>query len=369
MTEQTQNFQILAGVIHRIVKAQHATADESHTVLRNELHEVNQQLSHFVEYTEDTLLNGGSNRSVSGGFGIQNTLSKVLADAQFQYSKETYLELSRNLLLGLFEFVSRKSATTGEHVPIIFYRKNDTDYLLITLISLNPYLHINQKGELLDAAVIDKDALKVGVRIDLQAMQAHFSSPCVSDIQDPYIRWIERRGKKLPDYVQDFIPVGHRIDDKKSTGALLSAVNSFLEVILPEDLEAQTNIRSDVLSLLQNKLNAKEPIHIEEDVDPLINAAMASRGLETISFQEYRQQNNIDVDSSFTPDQTTLNNHGRFKISLPDSELTIQGKKGDLGRKVKIVTEADTSYLTIEIDENQKQILSDQYPQIVNQNE
>ena len=363
MAEQAQNFEVLAGVIHRIVKAQRTAANDSYTVLRDELHTVNSQLRQFVEYAETNLLNDGSNRSISGGFGRENTLSKLLADAQFECTVDTYLTLSRSFLLGLFEFVKGEGAASGGHVPIIFYRKNGIDYLLITVISLSPYQRIDDQGELLEAAVIDKDALKVGVRIDLQAMQMHYSAQ--SDDDELYIRWIERRGKRLPNYIQEFIPVGRRIDDKKSTNDLLSAVNSFLQKVLPDDLEAQIGIRSDVLNLLQSKLNAGELVHVEEDIDPVLDAAMSSRGLTTARFQEYRQQNQIDVDSSFTPSQAAMNNHGRFKISLPDSELTIQGKRADLGRKVKIVTNDDGAYfLRIAIEETQKEQLSMQYPDI-----
>ena len=49
------NFEILAGVIHRIIKQQHARAEDSVLTLRETLHETNHQLIRFVEFAENTL--------------------------------------------------------------------------------------------------------------------------------------------------------------------------------------------------------------------------------------------------------------------------------------------------------------------------
>src|SRR5690606_38220722 len=104
---------------------------------------------------------------------------------------------------------------------------NDTKYLLISLISLSEYLNIDDNGEFGDTSAIDSDALKVGLLIDLDAMREHRNSR-ETEFEINYIQWIQRRSIKLPDYIQDFIPVGRKIDDRKSTGLFFSALNDFL---------------------------------------------------------------------------------------------------------------------------------------------
>lgn len=358
------DFEIQAGVIHRIVKPQFSGVEESTLDLRDVLHSKNHHLHRFVEDAEEVLLNNGSNRSSSGGFDADNTLSKVLADKSFHFgSDEEYLNVSRKLLEGLFYHVSKKSATTGEHVPVIFYRKNGREYLLITLISLNDYLNINEKGELTDIAVIDKDALKVGVRVDLQAMRDHRHSTQPYEGQ-PYVRWIERRNRRLPDYIQDYIPVGSRIDDRKSTRELVAALDRYLEEVLVGKEEYKGEVRASILQMMRHKQQQDEPLQLEEDIDPLLQSMMRRECIEAKSFQEWRQEQGVDLNSFFKPEKLALDGFEKFKIELLESGVTVRGNQDELGRKITITTRDGQHYLTIGIDEAEKSRLQGQYPQL-----
>ncbi|MFA9499195.1 nucleoid-associated protein [Mannheimia sp. E30BD] len=166
-------IQITAGVIHQVIKQQNAPTSNATLQLQQNLHSTNNHLTNFVEYAEQQLHKSGKNNSISGGFGIQNTLSKVLADGYFSVLTQiNYLQLSKELAKGLFHFVTQKTATTGEYVPMVFYSQNDTDYLLISLISLNKYINIDAQGEFSNVSVIDNDALKVGIKINLTEWQS-----------------------------------------------------------------------------------------------------------------------------------------------------------------------------------------------------
>lgn len=342
-----QDLEILAGVIHRIVKPQFAGVEESTLYLRDVLHSKNHHLQRFVEDAEDILLNSGSNRSSSGGFETDNTLSKVLADKNFHFaSDEDYLHASRKLLEGLFYHVSKKSATTGEHVPVIFYRKNGREYLLITLISLNDYLNINEKGELTDIAVIDKDALKVGVRVDLQAMRDHCHTIQSDEVQ-PYVRWIERRNRRLPDYIQDYIPVGSRIDDRKSTKELVAALDRYLDEVLVGKEAYKGEVRASVLQMMRRKQQQDEPLQIEEDIDPLLQSMVRLENMEAKSFPEWRLAQGIELNSVFKPEKRALDGFEKFEIKLSASGVTVRGNQDELGRKITITTRNGRHSLSI----------------------
>ncbi|WP_314888656.1 nucleoid-associated protein [Cardiobacterium hominis] len=360
----SDDFEILAGVIHRIVKPQFAGEEDSHLDLRDALHSKNEHLNKFVENAEDILLKSGSNRSSSGGFDTDKTLSKILADTDFSFENdEKYLNVSQKLLEGLFYHVSKKSATTGEYVPVIFYRKNGRKYLLLTLISLNNYLNINEQGELSDIAVIDKDALKVGVRVDLQAMQEHYHAPPAFEAQ-PYVRWIERRNSRLPDYIQDYIPVGTKIDDRKSTRELMVALDRYLDETLVENDEVKEKARTEILQMMRQKQQQDEHLQLEEDIDPLLHNMMQREGIDAVGFQTWRQENGVDLNSFFKPEKRALDGFEKFKIVLPESGVTVRGNQDELGRKVKITTSDGQHYLTIGIDEAEKNRLQGQYPQL-----
>ena len=360
----SDDFEILAGVIHRIVKPQFASEEDSHLDLRATLHRKNEHLNEFVENAEEILLKGGSNRSSSGGFKTDKSLSKILADVDFSFANdEAYLNVSQKLLEGLFYHVSKKSATTGEHVPVIFYRKNGREYLLLTLISLNSYLNINEQGELSDIAVIDNDALKVGVRVDLQAMKEHYHATPSFEAQ-PYVRWIERRNSRLPDYIQDYIPVGTKIDDRKSARELMVALDRYLDETLVENDEVKEKARTEILQMMRQKQQQDEHLQLEEDIDPLLHNMMQREGIEAVGFQTWRQENGVDLNSFFKPEKRALDGFEKFKIVLPESGVTVRGNQDELGRKVKITTSDGQHYLTIGIDEAEKNRLQGQYPQL-----
>ena len=356
-------FEILAGVIHRIIKQQHARAEDTELTLRETLHETNHQLIRFVEFAEDTLQKKGGNHSSSGGFEINHTLSKALAEVNFAFpDDEAYLNTSRKLVQGLYEFVKSKSATSGEHVPIIFYRKHDTNYLLISLISLNDYLNINEDGELTDTSAIDQDAIKVGLRVDLDAMKVHFEQG--KDAVTPYVRWIERRSARLPEYIQDFIPVNRTINDKQATTELIKTLNRYLQETFADDETGKSQLRANVLDIMRQKQKNNDHVHLEEEIDPLIESFLAVHGSETTTFATWRQEQGVELNSSFKPEKSTLDRFEKFKITLPESGITIQGNQEDLGRKVTLVSQDESFSLSIEIDADEKEYLEGKYPGI-----
>jgi hypothetical protein len=357
------NFEILAGVIHRIIKQQHTRAEDSVLTLRETLHETNHQLIRFVEFAENTLQKKGGNHSSSGGFETDHTLSKALAEANFAFPDDkAYLNTSRKLVQGLYEFVKNRSATSGEHVPIIFYRKHDTNYLLISLISLNDYLNINEDGELTDTSAIDQDAIKVGLRVDLDAMKAHFEQG--KDAVTPYVRWIERRSARLPEYIQDFIPVGSKINDTKATTELIREFDRYLQETFADDETGKSQLRTDVLAMMRQKQKNDDHVHLEEEIDPLIENFLAVHGIEKTAFATWRQEQGIELNSSFKPEKSTLDRFEKFKITLPGSGITIQGNQEDLGRKVILVSQDDSFSLSVEIDAAEKEYLEGKYPSI-----
>jgi nucleoid-associated protein len=72
-------YKIQAGIIHQIKKEQNTKGSTATLQLQEALHSSNEHLKNFVEYAEQQLQKSGRNSSISGGFGIQNTLSKGLS--------------------------------------------------------------------------------------------------------------------------------------------------------------------------------------------------------------------------------------------------------------------------------------------------
>jgi nucleoid-associated protein len=359
-------YTIQAGIIHQIKKEQNTKGSAATLQLQEALHSNNEHLKNFVEYAEQQLQKSGRNSSISGGFGIQNTLSKALADDYFSTNDQIdYLLLSKEIAKGLFHFVTKKSATTGEYVPMIFYRdRSNTDYLLLSLISLNKYININTNGEFSNTSVIDNDALKVGLKINLVQMALHHANPN-DPPQDNYIQWIQRGSSKLPEYIQEFVPVSEQIDNGKTTNLLLQSVMNYTESTF-DDLKTRQKVETDITTLMRTKLDQGEPVHIEEDIDKLLDTALTTHGLnDKPKFNEYRQTNNIVLDSSFRVDGQKLQRYEKFDLSLAEKGITIKGTKSEIGESIKAVTIEEDKYLQIKISDDEYTELTTRYKALV----
>lgn len=360
-------IQIQAGIIHQIKKQQNSPSVNAKLHLQQSLHKTNNHLSTFVDYAEQQLQKTGRNSSISGGFGIQNTLSNVLASNYFNQGQPDYLQISKDLAQGLYHFVTQKSATTGEYVPMVFYRKDDTDYLLVSLISLNKYINIDAQGEFSDTSVIDNDALKIGIKINLTEMATHYAMPNNQQPEDCYIQWIQRGSAKLPEYIQDFIPVGEKIDNGKTTTALLKNIKNYVATAFP-DPKIRHKVETDVVTLLRSKFESGESVHIENDIDVLLNSALTTHGLDTQpKFCDYRQEHNIVLDSSFKVDSNKLKPYEKFDLSLSEKGILIKGDMGQLGESIFVINDESNNkkYLQIELDQNEFEQITQRYESLL----
>ncbi len=341
-------IQVNAGIIHQIQKTPLTSGLTATLKIQPNLHTANDHLTTFVEYAEKQLQISGRNSSISGGFGIQHTLSKILGDQYFSISGQpNYLNITKELAKGLYHFVTKKAATTGEYIPMIFYTENDIDYLLISLISLNKYINIDN-GEFSDVDAIDNDALKVGIKVNLTAMKSHYDDPN-NEPQNSYIQWIQRGSKKLPDYIQEFIPVSQKIDNTKATKNFIKYLQSYTEQTFEDDA-IRNKVEADVYTLMRTKLDNNEPIHIEEDIDTLLETALTTYGItDKPNFSEYRENNEIVLDSSFKIDKENLNKVEKFNFSLKEKGITIKGTIAELGDSVKAIDDTDNDEIYLKI--------------------
>ncbi|AIZ78450.1 nucleoid-associated protein [Actinobacillus equuli] len=359
---------IQAGVIHQIKKQQNAPSANASLQLQGQLHTANHHLSTFVDYAEQQLQKSGKNSSISGGFGIQHTLSKVLASSYFSSQVQIdYLQLSKDLAQGLYHFVTQKTATTGEYVPMVFYRKDEVDYLLISLISLNKYINIDSQGEFSDTNVIDNDALKIGIKINLTQMAAHYAMPNGDQPDNYYIQWIQRGNSKLPEYIQEFIPVGEKIDNGRTTSSLLKNVKNYTSEVF-KDPKIRHKVETDIVTLMRNKFENGESVHIEEDIDVLLNSALTTYGLDNqLKFSEYRQEHNVVLDSSFKVDAAKLKPYEKFDLSLSNKGILIKGEMKELGKTVFVETDEtnEKKYLKIELEQDEFSQITQRYESLL----
>lgn len=351
-------IEIKYGVVPRIDKAVHQT-NQIDVITRNTVHTVDTQISNFVSFS-DSQLNLLGSASSQCGFGIDQTFTKILADHNFDFSTpDKFLNICNSLVTGIAHFMGQKSATTGHNIPFALYESNGVQYLMFTLISLSNYLNIDEHGRIVDVTALDAKAIKVGVRINIVQLKNHYENQGNTSFEvGNYVHWIKRKNVDLPDYIQDFLPVSQAVDDGASTKKFKQHFDSYIKNIT--NINYRHELNSAIQEVLQTKYDNNVAVHVENDIDPVVNNFIQLKQLEIDNFCEYRIENNILINSEFKPSKRIVDSMGKFQIKINDV-VTLQGNKDQLGKKIKLISD---NQLVIQLTREEYDRLGSEHPDI-----
>lgn len=405
------SIEVQASIIHQIIKVTNHTT-EVPPLLRDKLHADYQQVSKLIEFLDKQLKKNGLAHSRLKKFDSNNTLGQILANHMFEMPSLNTLKytLFKNNIdnaiyiqkvAGLYPFINRlpvptaenedvnilkvespfqtrlrrisklltkalhyhiykETLTTGDHLPIIFYQDNGVNYLYIALLSLKDNITINEEtGEILDIKHIDAEALKVACKINLDALSRHKESSADNTVTNNYVSWIQKgKAQKIHEYIQDFLPVLVRIDDKSATTKAIVTLEKYLKQSpFPDD--AKKEVHKDVLALFKQRAEDKQPINLVEDIDPIITAKAEAYSVdisEKNSFKTFREQNGYGADDEdnsniFSPFKEPLKNFEIFDLMVGDDEfIKISGKQSLIGDKIRLGSDEDNPELIIRLD-------------------
>lgn len=401
----TQNLTVQASIIHQIIKETNHTTTVP-PLIRDKLHTDITQVKKLIDFLDMQLKKNGLAHSYVKTFKNPNTLSNVISEYLFDelclrylkyslpdqmsfsnvmkssfnlkarkpvpaepdedsavLSSETieqtrYRRITNHLARGLHYHIYEERMTTGDHVPMIFYTDNGMQYLYIALLSLTDAITINENtGEILDTNHIDASALKVACKINITQIEEHSNLESDEDFKaSNYVSWIQKgTSNKIAEYIQNFLPVMFRIDDKSATTKLMKALIQYLDES-GFDENAKKDIRSDALTTLRLKAKNKQYINIAEDIDPIISIKSNLVNLsiaEEDSFKSFRERYGYGADNNnnsniFAPDNGPLNNFEIFSFTVGDDDfLKISGKQILIGDKINL--KDDISGATIEV--------------------
>lgn len=356
-----------ATIIHRIIKEKNQK-NPTPPVIRSQLQSKKEQIIKLIRFLDDLLSKHGLAHSHSSNFDKANTVSEILnkylfkseiAPAELNEEKEIldaetevetqYRRITNHLTHALHFHIYQDNNTTGDHFPLIFYKEGGIDYLYFALLSLTDSITIDEKsGDILDTTLIDSKALKIACKINLTEMKNHALSLDNEEyIASNYISWVQKgSSEKIVEYIQNYIPVMYRIDDKNATTKLMKTLTAFLKDSYFEN-NIREEINNDIIKLLRRKAKHKEPINIVEDVDPIIISKATSHGLDLVihDFKAFRErqgygEHDVNASNVFSPAAEPLNNFEKFDILIgEDNAVKITGIQSALRHKIKLLDE------------------------------
>ncbi len=392
---------VQASIIHQIIKEAHQNSVKP-PLIRQKLHADTVQVYKLIEFFDEQLEKNGLAHSHVEAFDSPDTLGEVLSDylsiinlkhSSFtkssnvvfpnifawellasvpfepdedktvlrQESREQtrYRRITSHLTKALHQHVYAEPMTTGDHLPMIFYTIGDVEYLDIALLSLTDAITINEDtGEIIDTNHIDASNLKIACRINITKFQEHRYKDSDSTYQaENYIQWIQKgASSKIPEYIQDFLPIRIRLDDTVATTKLMKSLINYLKQSSFNE-KAKKEVQSEILTILSHKAKHKKSVNIVDEIDPIIATKSKVSNL-TIdvkdSFKVFRENNGYassDENNSnvFAPAVDPLKNYETFSFHLGEEDvIRVSGSRSLLGEKIKL-KENDNDEAFIEI--------------------
>lgn len=398
---------VQASIIHQIIKEAHQKS-VTPPLIRKNLHADSVQVCKLIEFLDEQLEKNGLAHSHIEAFDSPDTLGEVLSNylcivdlKLLNFKKPTnaafsnifawellvsvpsepdedrsvlrressaqtrYRRITNHLTKALHYHVYEEPMTTGDHLPMIFYTLDGIEYLDIALLSLTDAITINEEtGEIIDTNHIDASNLKIACRVNISKLKDHnYKNSDSAYKSENYIQWIQKgTSSKIPEYIQDFLPIRVRLDDTVATTKLMKSLINYLDES-PFDEKSKKEIQSEVLTLLGYKAKNKESVNIVDEIDPIIAIKGTLSNLTIAvedSFKAFRENNGYaatDENNSniFAPATKPLQNYEMFSLDLgeigDDETLRISGSRSLLGEEVKL-KEGDNDEAVIEIKVN-----------------
>lgn len=354
---------IHAAVIHELKKDAYTTGPTSVEVIgRQHLHQNDPLLDQFVNKIDSDARTAVRASSKCSVFSKDDTFGKVVSDyfvdnKTYDLNHSKYLDLSIDLIKALSVRMSRMSPATGGHIPILWYSRDDNEYLLIGLVNPSSGFTIDPSGIIVGNTNIDKEALRFSLRIELKSLSIHHQfvfdedSPSETEIQESDLRFYARWTKKSDDvahYFQEYLPIDQLMNDGKETRRYINLFDEYLNHVIPDDAPSEHKrvrflIKQEVYRKMEQKRAAGEAVRVEDDIVPIFNAMAESYPSvfehypEFTPYYQYCENNDCeDYNSIFHPKKSDLDHVLNVSVSVGDN-LLIRGSVEDIANTTHVV--------------------------------
>ncbi len=166
--------------------------------------------------------------------------------------EKDFIDLTSRMMDHLAREAAKKVASEGGHVFFAHFRREGSDYLLVTIITDKLSAALIRGGGMRDVEHLDLEGFRFAGRINLTAW---------ADGQDRYLSFLKGKGA-VSDYFRDFLGCNSAILERKDTSNLVSALKEFTVAEKMEDTEATTFLE-DAKDYLSKANKAKEPVDFE----------------------------------------------------------------------------------------------------------
>lgn len=178
--------------------------------------------------------------------------------------KKDFLGLTGRMMDNLAREAGKKTASEGGHVFFAHFRREGSDYILVTIVTDTLSTALTKRRDIQDVETLDLDGFRFAGRVNLTAWAGG---------QDRYLSFLKGKGS-ISDYFRDFLGCDSAILERKDTLHLVGALKDFTIAEKMDDKTA-TAFLSDAMDYLGKANKAKEPVEFEAMANRLMPTAPA----------------------------------------------------------------------------------------------
>lgn len=339
------------AVIHHIEKKRNETPNLR---LRDRTHPHSEELSKFVtEVVNNSTVNRGS--SVCKIFTQDDTFAQsyvnhfIKKTEEAEEAEETFISFSKELVASLSQHMITSVFTTGGNIPILHYKKDEVEYIMIAVVTPESGVTINESTGVVESIThISKEAIRFALNVNISNLIAHYSlyaSGTTIDDEDleniaSYAFWTQKsKETKLSDYFQNFLPVYRRIDDTKSTKNTHEAIKKYLKVRITDE-EVRSDTYNTIVRVLYDKASNHEIVYLDEDILTIIDSFEIqypnSFDNSISKFSTFCEEQDLPYQGSFSPNKDTVEKYVKFKNIKLGNSIKFSGDTKEFKKKARI---------------------------------
>ena len=351
------NIQILAGVIHELKKTAHSSGEGSTDFIsRDSLHDENDLLNQFVNKIDADSRKASRVTSKSARFTQDDTISKTILNhfenvRRQNFDKSDFLDFSITLVEAFKEHMQNTSSATGGYIPVLWYKRDEQEFLLIGTVNPTGGFTIDDNGDIIRNTNIDEAALRFSVSVELENFLAHYNN--LNNAQNTaesiinYVRWTTKRNNEISHYFQDFVPTDITIDDGKATNNFINYCNKYLNNIIPDSTTDKSRIidtfQQNIYRYLLEKGENGRSVDIDTEIVPMFEHLINSHPIifedpeEVIDFSTFCNEQGLDnYKSIFHPSISTVKSQINVNIAIKNS-IKIKGTLTEIIEATELV--------------------------------
>lgn len=285
------------AIIHLVKKAVDIKGDDSVEIIpRDTLLPIDAKvttLANDVLKLYTSLSNGYGCLGEADQYRFPNYLT-AYTDAE---SGENFINLSKDTLKVIAEYMSKKTKTTTSYPLFIQYTNLGRKWILIAMLKLREGVGIdNATLDLKDTLSFDVHDLREAARIDVLKWENN---------EQPYLSFIKKGGgSSSSEYFRDALACTEYTDAKANTDNTIKAIDVYCEQNELDD-EKRADMRAKMYEYCEEKRVANEPVNL---------TALSSRINDQApeSFRDFVKDNDIEINETFAPHKASYKQLNRL---------------------------------------------------------